>query len=104
MPVNGSDFIDEPFNTTLKPFTDLFERFLGEGFGLAFFIIPLSIIAVALYMKTRDPVMVSMYMLASGALFASGGAFMGMGGMVIVYILFAALGITGLFMSLFFRR
>ena len=96
MPINGSDIINNPFNTTFKAYTDLL--------GSTFWLIPVSFIAVALYVKTRNPVIVSAYILASGILLASGNIFMGTPEMVIVYIIFAVLGLVGLLLSIFFMK
>lgn len=104
MPVNGSDFINEPWNTTWSPYTSLFERFLGAGTGMVFFLVPLIFITTALYVKTRDPVITSMFMIAGGALFSGSGMFIGAMDMLNVFTLFTAVGIASLVLSLFFRR
>jgi hypothetical protein len=96
MAVNGSELIDQPFNTIFGPFTDL----LGSGF----FLIPLTFICIALYIKTREPAVVSMFMLASGSLLAGGSIFTGFGSMGLAYMLFAAAGLIGLFLSLYFMN
>lgn len=96
MPVNGTDFINNPWVTTFSPFTDLF--------GTGFYLIPISFIAIALFIKTRNPVLVSAYMIASGMLFGSGNIFVGFPEMSLVYYLFAGLGLVGLVVSLFFMR
>lgn len=102
MPINGSDLINEPWNTTFSPFTDLFESMAGNG--QLFFLVPLSFVIIALYVKTRDPVMVSMFMLVSGSLLATGNIFFGAINMATVFTIFAAIGLVGLFLSIFFRR
>jgi len=102
MPINGSDLINHPWNTTFSPFTDLFEQV--AGYGAIFWLIPISIIGVALYTKTREPVMISMYMIVSGALLATGNIFIGAIEMSLVFVIFAAIGFVSLFISLFFRR
>jgi len=94
--INGSDLINNPWTTVLSPFTDL----LGSGFYL--FLV--SIITAALYMKTRDPVMVSSFMILIGALLSTGGIWTGLIQASILYIIFTALGITGLVLSILFRR
>jgi hypothetical protein len=103
MAINGSELIDQPWNTTFSPFTNLFDSFL-DGAGVLFFLVPITIIAVALYVKTREPVMVSMYLIASGALFAGSGLFIGSVSMQLVYVVVAAIGFVSLFISLFFKR
>lgn len=102
MPFNGSDIITDPWNTTFSPFTDLFARVVGEGH--LFYLVPLIFITIALYVKTRDPVMVSMFMLASGILLAGGNIFIGAIEMSGIFVIFAAIGIAGLFISLLLKR
>jgi len=96
MPINGSELINDPFNTIFSPFTNL----LGSGF----FLIPLTFICVALYIKTREPAVVSVFMLASGTLLMGADIFTGYESMGLAYALFAALGLIGLVLSLYFMR
>lgn len=103
MPINGSEFTENPWNTTFSPFTDLFNSFL-EGAGVLFFLFPITVIAIALFVKTREPVMVSMYLIVAGALFSAGGLFTGSTEMQLVYVVVSAIGIVSLFISLFFKR
>ena len=96
MPVNGSELVNNPWNTTFSPYMDLL--------GSSFWIFPLSFIAIALYIKTRNPTLVSSYMLASGVLLASGQIFMGNPEMVLAYIIFAVLGLVGILLDVFFLK
>lgn len=96
MAVNGSELIDDPFNTIFSPFTDL----LGPGF----FLLMLIFICVALYVKTHDLSTVSAFMLASGVLLASGGIFTGYSELAFAMTVFALLGIIGLIASTFFTK
>ena len=96
MAINGTDLVDNPFDTIFDCFTDLF----GNGF----FLIPLTFIAVALYMKTRNPVLVSAFIWGSGLLLASGNMFMNYPEMALVYGLFTAIGIVGVILGLVFNR
>lgn len=96
MPFNGSEFIDSPFNTTFAPFTDLF--------GTGFWLIPLSFITTALYVKTRNPVGVSAFMIASGLILSSGNMFMNHPEMSYIYMIFAGLGMVGVILSIFFIK
>jgi len=92
--INGTDFINHPWNTTVSPFVDL----LGNGF----YLIPLSFIAVALYMKTRNFVLVSAFILASSILLVSGSIFANYPEMASVYTIFIAFGIVGVVLGLYF--
>lgn len=94
--VNGSELIDQPWNTIFSPFVDL----LGTGF----WIIPLTFICLALYVKTRDVTLVSVFMLGSGVMLSSGSIFAGYPEMALAYMIFAGLGIVGVVMGIFFMR
>ena len=94
--VNGSELIDDPFNTVFSPFTDL----LGPGF----FLIVLILISVALYVKTRELATVSAFMLGSGVLLGGGSIFMGYGELAFVMALFSLFGVVGLVVSTFFTK
>ena len=93
---NASDIISNPWNTTWSPYTGLL--------GNAFWLIPVSFIAVALYIKTRNPVTVSAYMLGSGVLLASGNIFLGTPEMATVYWVFAVLGLVGMILGIFYLK
>jgi len=102
MAINGSDLINEPWNTTFSPFTDLFEAMIGNG--MVFFLFPLSVVTIALFVKTRNTAMTSMFMIVSGLLFATGNLFLNVPTMGIIFLIFAAIGFTGLFVSLFINE
>lgn len=96
MAVNGSEFIDAPWETIFSPYTNLL--------GVTFYLIVLSFIVVALYIKTRDLVVVGAFMLASGVLLSSGAIFASYPEMAFLYIIFTLLGIVGLVLGIFFMR
>jgi len=102
MAVNGSTWINDPWNTTFSSFTDLFEDIMGVG-G-AFWLVPISVLCLAIYAKTENPTMVAMFMIASGALFSTGNLFTGNTSMSIMFTVFTALGITGLIGSLLYQK
>jgi len=96
MAVNGSELINAPWDTIMSPFTAL----LGNGF----YLIPVTFIAIALYVKTRDAVLASMWVLAAGILMATASIFTGYMEMSILYTVIAAAGITGIVMSILYMR
>ena len=96
MPLNGSDFVDNPWNITFSAYTDLF--------GNAFYIVPIAFIAVALYIKTRSPIISSVWIWSSGLLMAGGNIFANNPDMAIIYGLFTAIGIAGTIISIFFME
>lgn len=94
--INGSDLIDSPWTTTFSVFTDL----LGNGF----YLIPISVLALALYVRTRNPVVSSVFMMGSGLLLSSGSMFMDYPEMVKVYVAFTAIGLVGSILSILFMN
>jgi len=96
MALNGTEWLNDPAGTTFSPFTDLL--------GSAFWLIPISFIGLALYIKTRNPVLVSAYMLAVGLMLSSGTIFSGYPEMAMAYMVFAMLGLIGLIVGIFFMR
>ena len=96
MAFNASELLSDPIAYSLTVFIDL----LGTGF----YLIPVSVIAGALFLQKRDPAIVSLYMITSGALLGTGSIFAGYGQMAMFYIFFAAVGIGSLFMSLYYKR
>ena len=102
MAINGSDLITAPWETIFSPWTDLFANYVGNG--NMFYLMPLSVIAIALYVKTDRPVLVSMYMIAAAGLLSTGSIFIGAIDMIPAYIIFAGLGIAGVFIGFLIRR
>lgn len=96
MPINGTELLDAPLETILSPFTDL----LGSGF----YLIPISILCAAIFLKTRDIVTVGVVMILSGALLSGGGIWTGYMEIVPLYIIFVGLGITSVVMGVVFMR
>ena len=94
--LNASELYENPFAIIFSPYTDL----LGNSFWL----IPLSFICVALYMKTRNVPTVSAFMIGSGVILGSGAIFSTYPEMALVYYIFAALGIVGLIIGIYFMR
>lgn len=96
MPINGTELLNAPWETILSPFTDL----LGSGF----YIIPVSVMAAALFIKTRDIVSVGVLMILAGALLSGGGLWTGYYQMSILYVIFTLIGVVSVVMGLLFRR
>jgi len=96
MGLNGTELIETPWDTILSPFINL----LGSGF----YLIPITFIALALYLKTHDTMLSSAWLLASGVLLSSGAIFTGYLEMSIVYTIVVALGVTGIVLNIFFMK
>lgn len=96
MPFNGSEIIDEPFDTLFAPFTDL----LGNVFWLA----PITFLALALYIKTRNMVSVFAFIIGACSLLSAGNMFINNPEMAFVYFMFSMLAVVGLILSVLFIR
>lgn len=95
MAINGSELIDKPWDTIWGTFTNIF--------GGAFWLIPIGIIAVALFMKTRE-VTVSAIWLALSSLFVGTAVFSEHPEIGFLYYMFTVLGLIGTIVSIFFMR
>ena len=94
--LNGTDLWNNPFNTTFGAYTDLL--------GSLFWLIPLSGIALALFVKTRSPAMVTGFLTAGSLLLSSGHMFLGAPEIATAYLIFSALCMTSLILSVYFNR
>jgi len=102
MAVNGSNFIDQPWNTTFSPYTDIFENVVGNG--QVFWLFPLIILTFGIFVKTRNPAVTSLFMIASGGILGSGSIFLGAGQMGVVFGIFAGIGVVSLIIGMIFQR
>lgn len=96
MPLNGSELIEDPITTLFSPYTDLL--------GSAFWLIPISVIAAALYVKTRNITVVGAWLLGSGSFMATGGIFAGFPGMMDFYMLIIIAGIVSIILGIIMER
>ena len=92
--INGSDIINQPYNTTFTPYI----RLLGQGW----IIIPFSFIGAALFVKTKDTALVSIYFILIGAFVGAGSAWAGFTGAALLFFIMAALGIAALMYNVFY--
>jgi hypothetical protein len=86
------------WNTTTGPFTDIFQRFIGNG--NVFYLVPLIVLTIGLYIKTKNTVVPSMFMISAGACLGVGALSVGMTDMGTVFIIFSAIGLVPLFSGL----
>lgn len=94
--VNGSELINDPFNTVFSPFTDIL--------GSAFWLVPISIIAAALFMKTKSIVVVGAWLLGIGSFMATGNIFSGFPMMLAFYVFIIVIGIAFIIAGLVLQR
>lgn len=102
MAINGTTFMNNPWNTTFSPWTNMFETITGNG--NAFYLFPLIILTIGVFVKTRDATMTSLFMITSGALCASGSFFTGAPNIALLFTIFTAIGFVGLFIGIIFQR
>jgi len=95
--INGSDIVNQPWNTTFSPYIHLF----GQGW----LVIPVTFIGGALMIKYREPTVLSVYMILSGSLLLASSIMTDtFPGIVIIYMLITVLGIAYLLYSSFYGR
>lgn len=90
----------ELWNYSTDPFTNLFEHFFGHG--EVFYLVPLIVLTIGLYIKTNNVVVPSMFMIASGALVGLSAFTFGVPTVGFLFIIFAAIGIASLFIGLIY--
>jgi len=93
--INGSDLITQPWNTTWSPFTNL-------PWGFAFFIIPIAFIGAALFVKTRDPTLLSVYFIITGAMLTFGGVWAGAMEAALLFVVIVLISIASLIYNVFY--
>ena len=96
MPFNTSPIINDTFNTTFSPYTNLL--------GNLFWLIPLSVIATALYVKTQNIIAVFAFLAASSSMLVAGNIYIGSPEIAFIYIVVSALALVGLVLSILFIR
>lgn len=99
-----SDFLDNPIETMVEPFTDVFESLIGEGSGNVFWLIPVIVLTFGIYVKTNNATVTSIFMMGSGVLLGSANIFLGASVMAAVFYIFSGLGFVGLILDLYFQR
>lgn len=94
--INGSDLVYSPWNTTFSPYIHLF----GQGW----LIIPVSFIAAALFMKTRDTILLSVFMIITGVLLSgvTYTIFSTFPAAILPYLLFTVIGVAVLIHGVFY--
>ena len=95
MSVNGSRFVDKPWDTMWSPFIDVF--------GAGFWLIVIGIVAAALYMKTREITVPSVWLIASCSLVGT-AVFSEHPEVGFLYYIFAGIGLVGTIVSKYFMK
>lgn len=96
MAVNGSELLDAPFDTVFSPFTGLL--------GSMFWLIPISIIAAALFVKTKNVTVVGAWLLGAGMFMGTADIFSGVPGMFTVYGAVIIIGVIAIIAGILLQR
>lgn len=96
------NFISDPWGTLFQPWTDLFNKALGNG--EVFYLFPFIILTFGIWYKTQSPIMATTFMLVVGSLISSGSFYVGASSLGAVFTVFTAIGLTALIISLIFQR
>jgi len=92
MAFNGSELLDQPWETIFSVFTDII--------GYGFYLVPISFIAVALYIKTKTVAVSGMWLMATTILVGS-AIFNEYPVMSYIYFIIAAFSLTGVIISVY---
>lgn len=103
MPVNGTELIDHPWNTTLGPFMQIFEQTTGIPETLWLMILIVLTFGVFI-LSDHHPLYTSMFMVCSGSIMAGGGIFTGMPVLALIFTVFTGIGIASAFLSIYLQR
>ena len=102
MALNGSEFVDSPFNVSFSPFTDMFARIFGDG--NVFFIFPIIVFTFVLYAKTENPVAASMFMMGASGIFSFGTFLARLPELSVMFTIFTAIGLSAAIISIIFQK
>lgn len=100
--INGTDIINNTIPTVFSPFTNFFESLVGNGD--VFYLVPLIALTLGIWFKTDEPIMASMFMIGSGAILGTGSLFIGVWSLGTLFLIFTAMGLTVLVVSLVLNR
>ena len=85
--------------------TNLFEKLLGPGGGNVFFLIPVLVLTMGLWVKNPDKPMVAVaFLIIMCALLGSGNIFLHASGAAAVCIILSALGLTSMVLNIVFQQ
>jgi len=92
MSFNGSDLISNPWDSFFSVF--------GDILGVSWYLIPISFIAIAIYIKTRTVAAAGMWLMASCLMIGS-AIFVEHPEMSFVYYLFTVISFVGVVVSVY---
>lgn len=100
--LNGTELINNTLGTAFSPFTNFFQDLVGNG--NVFYLVPLIAFTLGIWFKTDEPVMCAMFMIGSGAILGTGSLFIGVYSLGTLFLIFTAMGITVLVVTLVLNR
>jgi len=98
IPFDPSNISNNLTNYTMLPYTE------GTGMGYTVLLIPISFVAIALYMKTQNFIVTAMFLFATCSLFAGVFIFVNAMAISVVYIMVSAGALTYLVLGFILRR
>ena len=106
MNFNGSNIINNPFDAMWHTWTSGFDAILpGENNGMVFFLVPIMVLAMGLWVKNPDkPMIPIVFVMGSCGLLSSGGLFVGAYGASIIFVIFTGIGLTALIMNVVWHK
>jgi len=96
MGLNGTELTEKPLDTIMTTFTDIL--------GSAFWLIPIGIIAIALYIKTKNFTASSVWLMASTAILGSSNLFADHPEMSFLYYALTIMGFVGTVVSIYLMK
>jgi uncharacterized membrane protein YfcA len=98
-------FTVDLWNLLWGTWTGFFEKILGPGGGNVFFLVPIMVLAMGLWIKNGDkPMLAVVFIIGSCALLGSGNLFFHAYGAALIFLIITALGMTKLIMDAVFNR
>jgi hypothetical protein len=101
--VNGSNLINDPWNTTLEPFLNMFDHVFGVPETL--FLMIVTVLSFGVYqLSDHHALYTSMFMVTTGSIIAVAGAFNGLPVLASLFTVFTAIGLASGFISIYLQR
>ena len=90
--INGTELLENPIDTIFSPFTSLI--------GDAFWLITISVIAAALYVRTKSITVVGAWLLGAGMFMSAANLFSEYPSIIDFYLLIVVIGIGSLILGI----
>lgn len=101
--LNGTEFLNNPWNYSLSPWHQIFETVTGHGEVLWLFIVVVLTFGVYI-ISDKHPLYTGMFMVSVGSIFASANIFLGNPIMAVLFTIFTGIGIASILISIYFQR